>query len=371
MEPMSDLAGDIGIQHRGPLQRPREERLVLGVCGAIAKRFAVDVVVVRVLVVMVGAVADYMFLAYLIGALVIPKAPRLTDQWGNATERRRPRRQLFAYVLLSIAANAVLHDTLPTGRAFAVALIVGGLLLMQLRSRAVADKPVVAGWHAPSTDPAAGGWTATAPLPPRWGLAGETVNPQVWNPAPASPASGEKRQSIWQTQFGNLALVLLVSVLAVGLWSNTSRSSPVRRAALKERLASGPVALRTHADVEELNSESLGDGSFVIDARALNASDVELNLKMGNGKLEFILPNGFTTTGEIRPAAAGVVVARYNSSALKSPYTFTHAVGSDKAPKFVFSVTSENGFVCVRTSGASPGCADQPNDSLRTSPPKK
>ncbi len=401
---MNDLGSDtrehrttdrtIPRPERARLQRPRDERLVLGVCGAIAKRFEVDVLIVRVLIVMAGALFDYVSLAYFLGVLVIPAAPRLVDQWGKVSRARRPRRQLLAYVLLAIVANAVLHNSIPTSRSFAVALIVGGVLMMQLRSRSTQEKRrMLATNAAADSGPEAGGWTAsTSSLPPRWGLAGETVNPHIWDPTIASPTSTqrEKRPTVWQTQFGNLALVVLVSVLAVGLWSNTSRLSPVRRAALKERLADGGVVVRTAKDIEEINQGSLGDGSFVIDASQfnatrLNALNVPLKVTMGSGKLELILPTNFVSSGEIATTDIGHLGAELNGKALASPFKVLNVPGDDgfsnrgqssdrsgpdSARRFVFSIAAQNGFVCVRTAAAD--CAiNSTNSPLQSTSPKK
>jgi phage shock protein C len=388
---MSDLAGNFrnhpqsdsqsgSGSSRGRLQRSREERLVFGVCGGIAHRFGTDVMIVRVLAVLASAVGNYVFLTYLIAAVVIPKAPRLFDQWGVQPVRRRPRRQLIAYVFLSMAANAVLVDRLPipTGRTFAVALILAGLLLMQLRSRSV-SKPTVSmfGSAQPPSGPSemTGGWISTANLPPRWGLAGETANPHVWNPTEsAQPASATRpqRTSIWHTQFGNLALVVLVGVLAIGLWSNTSHLSPVRQAAIKERLASGPVVVRSKSDVAELNDEQLGDGTFVIDLSGLNYPNTSLDLRMGSGKLELVLPENLHTSGQVSNEKGGVLNVLVEGKSALAPFTLPDAFGLGTAttrnpkdvPTFRFSVAAENGLVCIRHNKDTNGC----NSST---PPKK
>lgn len=58
------------------LTRSNKERMVLGVCGGIAERLDLDPTLVR-LAFVVFFFAGPGLLAYLIGALVIPKAPAL------------------------------------------------------------------------------------------------------------------------------------------------------------------------------------------------------------------------------------------------------------------------------------------------------
>jgi phage shock protein C len=403
---MSYTAGHLGDQPqsaiqagRTRLQRAREERLLFGVCGGVARRFGVDVMIVRVLAVLASAVGNYAFLAYVIATVLIPKAPRMMDQWGVHARGRRPRRQIIAYIFLSIAANAVLVDRLPipTGRTFAVALILAGLLLMQLRSRSV-DKPRDSAWSsgersesegpAPrdsawfgltppaSTGEVNGGWISSTDLPPRWGLAGETANPHIWNPTESAESAGpagsaqaatsvrSRRTSVWHTQFGNLALVVLVGVLAIGLWSNTSHFSPVRRAAIKDRLASGPVVVRSKADVVELNDEELGDGNFVVDLGGLNYPETPLNLRMGSGKLELVLPDNFHSLGQVSGESGGALSVLLDGESNPVPFTLPATFSQGKAssripsqvPTFRFSVTAENGLVCIRHKADSNGC---------------
>ena len=61
----------------GPLLRPREGRVIAGVCAAFAVHFGWDVILVRVLVSVLTFVTGFVvgIVAYLVAWLIIPDAP--------------------------------------------------------------------------------------------------------------------------------------------------------------------------------------------------------------------------------------------------------------------------------------------------------
>jgi phage shock protein PspC (stress-responsive transcriptional regulator) len=369
---MSEIAADIRS-----LRRPRDTRLIGGLCSAISSRFGVDVLIVRVLAVLAMAFTSAMPVVYLLGLMLVPAAAEVLSANGTFVRTRRRRRQLFAYVLLLGAADSLFDNKMPTNKVFAVALIVGGLLLMHLRSRTLNAQST----YVPA--PSEGGWTATPgqAVPPRWGLAGEVANPQLWNPQPGIDPTRAPRQSVWQTQFGNLALVTLVGVLAIGLWSNTSKSSPVRRAAILERLAVGPVSVDTKEELAELADLNLGNGSFVIDMSMLTLDDDEdLSLSMGAGRLELIVPPGVDVEGSIdtdSSRSAAVVVRSFgtNATAPTELSLVDSATRQDPFPVLTLDIEAEAGFVCLRsgtderTSGPSDGCDNGSTVPTTATPP--
>ena len=90
---MTDDLGRIPAPRRG-LQRPREGRILGGVCAAIAQYFGMDPVVVRLAAAALALVSGgVVLLAYLIAWVVIPSAgagssPASTADAGEATPAR-------------------------------------------------------------------------------------------------------------------------------------------------------------------------------------------------------------------------------------------------------------------------------------------
>lgn len=70
------------------LTRSREDRIIFGVLGGLAEYFEIDSTVVRFIFLFLFFILDdYLVPAYLIAALVIPKAPR--EQEFDVEERER------------------------------------------------------------------------------------------------------------------------------------------------------------------------------------------------------------------------------------------------------------------------------------------
>jgi phage shock protein C len=59
------------------LYRSNNQRMILGVCGGIAERFGWDPTLVRLAFVLLFFTGGSGLLAYLVGAIVIPRAPQL------------------------------------------------------------------------------------------------------------------------------------------------------------------------------------------------------------------------------------------------------------------------------------------------------
>ncbi len=359
------------------LRRPREGRLLFGVCRAIADRFGTDVLAIRIGVVLAAAVIDYVPLAYIVGVLFVPSVVKARG--GERSFRQRGRlRQLLLFALLAGVADLVIDDSLPSSRTFALLLLLLGLAMMNIRSRSLRSSGVSG---SPDATVSVGGWTSQPDdLPPRWGLAGDSTNPHLWTAGDRGPVSAADSALKRQSQFGNLAIVALVSVLAIGLWSNTSDRSPLRRAALLERVTAGPVKITNTADLEELDSAELGDGSFTIDLTEFDDPDtgavVALDIEMGSGRLDIVVPEGTQLTGSVTAVGRrGTVVVRApGSSTGPGPLAVTIADASGpsgsrtpasgslrkgetgKLRKVSVSVGIANGLVCFRDPAGSDQC---------------
>jgi phage shock protein PspC (stress-responsive transcriptional regulator) len=342
------------------LRRPRDGRVFFGVCRSLADRFGTDVFAIRLGAVLASAVVDYVPLAYIIAVLFIPALPKESAPKTKSSGRFR---QIVLFMLLGGFADAVIDDSLPSNKAFAVLLVVGGLMLMNVRNRSLRSQGRPHGVTNDSDGPV-GGWATPSDLPPRWGLAGETANPHIWTNSEAPPQV-ERQRSMWQSQFGNLALVTLVSVLALGLWSNTSNKSPIRKAAMRERISDGPLVVTSKAELDELAVTNLGDGAFVIDMTRFALDDVDrtpgaaparpkLSVDLGSGRLDLIVSPGTLVDGSVSAFGDdGVVVVR-TPDGTKPAGLLRQVVeeGDTEAgwsARLGVQVRLENGLVCIRT----------------------
>jgi phage shock protein PspC (stress-responsive transcriptional regulator) len=369
---MNDLTSDFK-----KLRRVRQGRLVGGLCAGIARQYGVEVLLVRAVFVIAATVVEFGFLVYLLGLVLVQADPHQLTPTASRVRIRRNKRELLGFGLLGAAINGLAGDSLSNNRLLAVTLIVGGLVIMRARNNHLQSAPAAG---APSPPPP-GGWTSegASPPPPRWGLAGDVINPQTWGGAPYSAGSptgdgtgagtgagtgtsaATQGKSIWQNQFGNVALVVLVSVLAVGLWSNTSRLSPVRKATVRDRFASEPWVLRTDDGVEELADTQLDNGAFVIDATDLKDPERPVRIRMGSGRLELVVSDNATLTGTVK-SRSGALTVRHFGGVSSAPVTLrpsTQASSWKTSNPITVDITADVGFVCIRTASDTKGCLGQ------------
>jgi len=64
---------------RKKLYRSRTDRIVCGVCGGIAEYFDIDPLVARLALLLFTLLGGSGIIAYIICAIVIPKAPKATE----------------------------------------------------------------------------------------------------------------------------------------------------------------------------------------------------------------------------------------------------------------------------------------------------
>jgi phage shock protein C len=91
-------------QRRG-LRRPREDRLLFGVCAGVARYLDVDVTLVRVVTVLLTVFGGSGVVLYLVGLLVMPSAD---DSEGSANRSGRPEGATAAIGAGLIGVGAVL-----------------------------------------------------------------------------------------------------------------------------------------------------------------------------------------------------------------------------------------------------------------------
>lgn len=112
------------------LYKSRKYKVIDGVCGGIAEYFDIDPVIIRLLFVISIAVGGTGVIAYIIGMIIIPHAPRAED--GVAAEKEREQEETSP-PRASPAARTEDRDTSPAPRRDdrqTAGLIFGILLLM-------------------------------------------------------------------------------------------------------------------------------------------------------------------------------------------------------------------------------------------------
>jgi phage shock protein PspC (stress-responsive transcriptional regulator) len=153
--------------------RPREGRQIAGVAAAIARRYDIDPVLVRVGLV-VAAFYGIGAALYIAGWVLLPDEP------GDATTRKRPK--IWLLIALVIAAVVgVGHLADGRGGILLPAVAVAALLFLLHRSR---GRRGVAGPGTPGTVP---GGTTTASAPAGGVPTASTSTPPAWDPLGAAP----------------------------------------------------------------------------------------------------------------------------------------------------------------------------------------
>lgn len=99
------------------LTRPRDDRVIAGVCGGIGRYFGVDPVLVRVAAVVFVLLAGTGLLAYLIAWIVIPEEGSSAPVQGARTDRvggERSSVAAFGLVLIGVGALLLFDRLLPS-----------------------------------------------------------------------------------------------------------------------------------------------------------------------------------------------------------------------------------------------------------------
>jgi phage shock protein PspC (stress-responsive transcriptional regulator) len=210
----TDLQGTLREMWETRPARPRDDRQVAGVAAAIARRYDIDPVLVRVGFV-VAAFSGIGAALYIAGWILLPDEP--ADPSAPA-QRSRPRGILL--VGLGIAAAISLGSLFGDGPDWFFPLIAVAVLLFLLhRSRGDRGKhPATPGAEAPTVAGAAPAGAASeneqateviapAPTPPAWDPLGAA--PFAWDlpePSPAPPEPPKRRLPVTPVTLG-LALI--------------------------------------------------------------------------------------------------------------------------------------------------------------------
>jgi phage shock protein PspC (stress-responsive transcriptional regulator) len=158
--------------------RPREGRQIAGVAAAIARRYDIDPVLVRVGLV-VAAFYGIGAALYIAGWVLLPDDPD-EDTAGRPGARTRPK----AWLLVALGIAAVVgvgHIAEGRGGILLPAAAVAALLFLLHRSR---GRRGVAGPGTPGSSPTGGGTASGAPIE---GDTAAGTTPPAWDPLGAAP----------------------------------------------------------------------------------------------------------------------------------------------------------------------------------------
>ncbi|WP_067496079.1 PspC domain-containing protein [Actinoplanes sp. TFC3] len=158
---------------RENLIRPRQGRYLAGVSGAIARATNTDPVLWRVVLAVLAVIGGIGALAYLLGWLLIPAENDTASPIESLLGRGRSGMTPLSVVLLAAATIVVFAFVVNDGfRAalLAIAVLVGGVLVLKRSGRTAASPPVfdfppATAPPAPAEEPTAAFAAATEPAP--------------------------------------------------------------------------------------------------------------------------------------------------------------------------------------------------------------
>lgn len=208
--PPTPPAGPDLVDSLRALRRSRDNRVVAGVCGGVARRLGVDPLLLRVVLVVLAIFGGVGIVVYAAAWLLIPEdgAP---VSLGEQAIGRGPSRAGTGTIVLAIVLGIVVVGALIDGFGgwqwgLLLALAVGGFLLLLERSRGFGSPPPyapaspdlpppvpqsVAVGFTPAQPPAAGSPAAGSPVPesPESAVTSPTVTSPLAADAPAAEAS--------------------------------------------------------------------------------------------------------------------------------------------------------------------------------------
>jgi phage shock protein PspC (stress-responsive transcriptional regulator) len=175
------------------LERSRQDRVLAGVCGGLARYLGVDPVLVRIVVVAAMVFGGFGAVAYLAAWLLVPEEGAERPLLGGA--RQRQSVQIAAIVLLALAAVSAFGIWTDAG------FVVGGWPFLLLMAGAAVIWFVVERDRPGSTDQAPGAAAAAE---------GDETTVAAGEPAVAAPAPAPRRGSFAVTAIAAGGVCLLV-----------------------------------------------------------------------------------------------------------------------------------------------------------------
>lgn len=377
-DPPSPSANHLQDQLRG-LRRSRNDKVLAGVCGGLARSFGVDPVLLRVVTAVLVLFDGTGLVLYAAAWLLLSVDDGAPSVGTRALDRSRYRSSFSIVVLAAVLAIVVTFGTLRVLNQWHGAVLIGvvvllTLLLLQRRSTSAAEAKAGVGvkaWEATATTapqtsylPSVQHSTLAPPLPaslprhPRSQLFGLTFSSVIlgWGVLAAFDASGYEPQL---SAYVALGLGLTGLGLLLGTWRGRARwlilwgvllSVLLGPATVVDtaRTISGPSVRKTEvitkvADLPQRAEFKSGNVKYDLSALDLTDSTARLNVRMGFGEVIVTVPPTTDVRLNLEASFGEVTTFGVDSGGIK-PHVVRTDVGPDGEGGGTLNLTLYAGF---------------------------
>jgi phage shock protein PspC (stress-responsive transcriptional regulator) len=294
------------------LYRTRDDRVIAGVCGGIARYFNIDPVLVRVGAVALAVLGGAGVLAYLAAVLLIPKE----GEGGQPPETPNRGLVVTGAVLLVVAICVVLPFQGGWGAGWGLVplglVALAGLLVWRLASGQRPEGDARAILRAMALGLALIALCLVLAISGAWAAAagGNGVVAGIVIAAGIALIAG--------AFFGSWARWLILPALALALPAGV-----VAAADLDVRGGTGEVTYRPASTAEVHDSYRLGVGHLVVDLRdaRLTAGDHRIKIRLGVGGAELLVPPGVCVATDNHVGIGGTSVFNRNGGGIDTDWT--------------------------------------------------
>jgi phage shock protein PspC (stress-responsive transcriptional regulator) len=294
------------------LYRTRDDRVIGGVCGGIARYFNIDPVLVRVGAVALAVLGGAGVLAYLAAVLLIPKE----GEGGQPPETPNRGLVVTGAVLLVVAICVVLPFQGGWGAGWGLVplglVALAGLLVWRLASGQRPEGDARAILRAMALGLALIALCLVLAISGAWAAAagGNGVVAGIVIAAGIALIAG--------AFFGSWARWLILPALALALPAGV-----VAAADLDVRGGTGEVTYRPASTAEVHDSYRLGVGHLVVDLRdaRLTAGDHRIKIRLGVGGAELLVPPGVCVATDNHVGIGGTSVFNRNGGGIDTDWT--------------------------------------------------
>ena len=294
------------------LYRTRDERVIAGVCGGIARYFNIDPVLVRVGAVALAFLGGAGLLAYLAAVLLIPKE----GESGRPPEAPSRALVITGAVLLVVAFCVVLPFRVGWGPGWGLVplgfVALAGLLVWRVASGQRPEWDARAILRAMALGLALIAFCVVLAIGAAWASAagGDGVVAGIVIAAGLALIAG--------AFFGSWARWLILPALAVALPAGV-----VAAADLDVRGGTGEVTYRPATSAEVHDSYRLGVGHLVVDLRdaRLTPGDHRIKIRLGVGGAELLVAPGVCVSTDNHVGIGGTSVFNRNGGGVDAQWT--------------------------------------------------
>jgi phage shock protein PspC (stress-responsive transcriptional regulator) len=294
------------------LYRTRDDRVIAGVCGGIARYFNIDPVLVRVGAVALAVLGGAGVLAYLAAVLLIPRE----GEDGRPPEAPNRGLVITGAVLLVVAICVVLPFRGGWGPGWGILplgfVALAGLFVWRLASGQRPEGDARAVLRAMALGVALIAACVVLAIGAAWASAagGNGVVAGIVIAAGLALIAG--------AFFGSWARWLILPALAVALPAGV-----VAAADLDVRGGTGEVTYRPASTAEVHDSYRLGVGHLVVDLRdaRLTAGDHRIKIRLGVGGAELLVAPGVCVSTNSHVGIGGTSVFDHNGGGIDTDWT--------------------------------------------------